>query len=774
MPRQQPTDPAPAVAVPPVRGAFPDVSDDGRWVVYEGEPDDGSERTRTIWLQDRATPDAPPVELTPPPADARAGNSVRPAISGDGCVVAAVTEVAFDLFRDDDTGDRWDVYRLVLPHCAGADGNWDLVSSTFDVGSELSAIDRASPQDPPAVSDTGAVIAYTFEVPDGRGPSGPDEVPLLAVSVVDLSVAVGDFGRLTTVAGTPAAAPDTTFRYRGQREPALSGDGRFVAFTSDARSEAEPPVWGDGPTAGGFATSQVFLWDREQPDPAADVTLVSAAPDGTPAATGASAGAVSGDGRFVVYESTSADLAPGAVLPPCATTCPPQVHRFDQAERTTVLVSRRSAAGAGEPATAADLGASQPAISHDGTQVAFVTRSTNLFPTSAAPGTDPSDGEIVVSEVELGVLRRASVLPDGVTPAPAVHSNPALSGTGHVLVFDTLAEPELSATAATAPAGRDVAARARPAELALADLDIGTIAVGLPSPEWFVALRNEGPSTFTPALVTSSSSAFAVTGGTCGLGLPVPPGGSCTVNVVLTPAAAGPVTGTLTVAETLFGGASVSATMAGAGGEPILAPSPGGADMAPTVVGSRSVAAAFDIANIGFTPAVVTSISLAGANPEDFVVTDDSCRGRALNPATSCSVSVAFRPVAGGYRTATVLVTAETGQYTGVLVNGTATYAPRLVAASTAVAAGDALGVGGSGFAPDAEVALSWADGYGERLVVRTDGTGSFLVSFPTKRGERAGDRVLVAQGPNSTVEVGVQVIKRPVTAGPGSPVWGG
>ncbi|MEZ5249813.1 MAG: hypothetical protein R2713_11550 [Ilumatobacteraceae bacterium] len=66
----------------------------------------------------------PHEELTPLRSEFVAGDSVRPAISGDGCVVAFVTEIAYDLFRDDDTGARWDVYRTVLPACedGAADG----------------------------------------------------------------------------------------------------------------------------------------------------------------------------------------------------------------------------------------------------------------------------------------------------------------------------------------------------------------------------------------------------------------------------------------------------------------------------------------------------------------------------------------------------------------------------------------------------------------------------------------------------------------------------
>ena len=109
-------------------GANPSVSGDGRYVVFQGaplSPDD--QRTSTIFFTDRDTGET--TELSTVPQGLRSGDSVYPVISGNGCVVVAVTQMALDVFRDDDTGDRWDVYRSTLPHCDGTVGDWELVSS---------------------------------------------------------------------------------------------------------------------------------------------------------------------------------------------------------------------------------------------------------------------------------------------------------------------------------------------------------------------------------------------------------------------------------------------------------------------------------------------------------------------------------------------------------------------------------------------------------------------------------------------------------------------
>ena len=71
-------------------GANPSVSGDGRYVVFQGaplSPDD--ERTSTIFLTDRES--GATTELSPVPEGLRAGDTVQPVISGNGCAVVAVT-----------------------------------------------------------------------------------------------------------------------------------------------------------------------------------------------------------------------------------------------------------------------------------------------------------------------------------------------------------------------------------------------------------------------------------------------------------------------------------------------------------------------------------------------------------------------------------------------------------------------------------------------------------------------------------------------------------
>ena len=777
-----------AADVAAVYGAHPDLSSDGRWVVYAGLPTDDSGRNSTVWLADTRSPDAAPVELTVPVDGIRTGDSVMPAISGDGCFAVVVTEMAYDFFRDDDEDQRWDVYRLELPQCLAdpaqwQPADWELVSTETNENGEATALDRATPADPPAVSESGAVVAYTQQAQAGHD-------PLLSVTVVDLTVPLGDSTRASAVRGTPNTLPATTFSYVGQHEPAVSADGRIVVFTSDARSDLLVPSWATGPVEGERATSQVYLWDRLETDSAKAVTMVSAEPrpappsptdpaappviDTSPAVPsdrGAEGGDVSSTGDFVVFSSSSTDLIDGLSMPACVDTCPTQVYRYDRLTRSNVLVSRQVGADGASPGAAADLGASQPTISEDGSQIGFVTRATNLFTTAAIAGTEPGDGEIVVALVDLGELSRVSVLADGVTPAAGTNAHPVLSATGSVIVFDTLSAHDL--VGSDAP-GRQVVSLRRRAQVAAPDLDVGTVVVGYPGPEWRIGVKNLGPSTWIPAVVTSSNQDFAVTGGTCSLGVPMLPGEYCEVKIVLTPSVAGPITGELTVSEAGDDPVSVTSELSGQGGEPLLNPKPAGADFANTIVGEESPTVTVDITNIGFSVGTVARITMSGANPDDFKVKSDRCIAEPMIPGGSCAFEVAFTPTAAGYRTATALVVTDTGQYTGVLLDGTGRFEPTVTVAADAVVAGDPIGIGGSGFAPFSEVTISWADGSGNAASVVTNKDGGFLLLFETRRNERAGERQLVVQGSDSAFSATVHVQRPGAAAGPGSPVWGG
>lgn len=743
---------APADAVGPGLGSHGSVSGDGRFLAYQGTPggDQATDpRTSTIFLTDRESDVT--TEITSVPDGLRSGDSVLPVVSGDGCNVVIITELALDVFRDDDTGDRWDVYRLRLEHCGGIPGAWELVSTRSD-GSSL-ARDDVGTVDPPAVSRSGTLIAYTHPATQLI-----DAEAVTSISLVDLGRPVTDPARTVTVAGMPVSAPDTTFIHGGLDQPAISGDGRFVAYRSDAASNDAVAGWGTGIEPGAAASRQVFVWDREELDPFLAVDLVSVRVDGEPTAVGAADPVLSRDGRVVAFTSADVGLVP-AVVPPCGGICPTQVYRFDRDvdvnglydEPGRTAMTMVSSEAQVTPVVAGTAPSSQPALSADGQLVVFVSKAPNLQLVKSSGGGEPADGDLLMADARSGALQRLTVTAGGVEPAVAAHSRPQLSDTGRTVVFDTLAAPQLVDGGS---AGRQVVTISTQPVLSLAEADLGTTLVGFTSDEWYVAVINNGPTTFTPSIVTVSDGRFGVNreASTCALGVAVPPGGDCTVRLTFTPNVPGPATATLKVAETGFQAVSVSTTVRGEGGDPMLRTNPAGADLGSAVVGQPSAEILFDVENVALVPTSVDRVDVVGAHPLDFAITSNSCAGKPLNPRATCSIGVTFTPTASGRRTALVRIGTPTGQYTTLVAAGDGRYAPQFVLDGTEVEAGTEIGAGGSGFPPNSTVAILFGDRAASSTTVTTNDDGGFLMWVPVSADERGGERTVVAQAVDGSV----------------------
>ncbi len=747
----------------------PSLSNSGDWAVFEGTLADGR---RSVFRANVGSSEA--AELSPVPPSVRTGDTIQPRISADGCVVVAITQIAFDLFRDDDRGDRWDVYRLLVPECGGQPNGWELVSSN----SSGTARDGVFTEWTPAVSGSGAVVAYVHQ-------SDRSNDPLATITVVDITIPINEFGREQPVAGVPAEAPNGAFVYSGFTAPELSQNGRHLAFVADATASALLPGWGYGLIPGGPATTQVYVWDRGYGDQRNAVRLVSGSGD-TPASLGADSPAMSEDGRVIAFRSADRTLVP-AVLPSCAspTSCPTQIYRFDrdtdgngifdEASRLPplALVSAVDAGvvGSGIP-TAGDASSWSPSLSADGSQVVFVTDAVNLLPSRRAGGGEMTDGDVLIAEFRLGEIRRA--LDDGASASvPGAHDRPVLSKTGQTLVFDTSAGAGLTAgltagTAMASAAGRNLVVVRYTPQLGFAELDFGSVLLGFESAELYATVQNAGPAAFEPGAVFTSSPNFKVTGGTCTTGVIVAAGDSCKVELTFNPTAPRAFEATLTVRSVGFVPTQISTQLRGAAGDPILQANPGGVDMAPAVVGESGGRVAIGVTNNGFAPTRVERIDLGGLHPGDFEVVTQSCTGRALNATASCAIEVEFKPRSPGYRSTLVRVATGIGEYTSAVVGGYARYSPTLNASAAEVTAGQELGIGAYGFPPNAQISIGFDDGSQPFVTMTTGGEGGFLSNIVLPVNLRPGDRTLMATGPDATVAVTtlhVRAAPRPGTA---------
>lgn len=756
-------------AVGDVAGANPTVSGDGRYVVFQGSPrpeldadgaviTEADGRLSTVYLTDRESGDT--TEISMVPDGLRAGNSVYPVISGDGCVAAIVTEIQLDVFRDDDTGSRWDVYRSALPHCGGALGDWELISTRTDSGG-LARDDVVVA--PVAINRSATIIAYAHPADHLYEADGVN-----TVSLVDLAVPVTDAGRSRLVAGMPADTPNTVFTHSGIDQAVLSDDGTHLAYRSDASSADAVPGWGTGLVDGGPATPQVFVWDLAEPDPFLAVQLVSSLADGTPTLGGAGHPDISRDGTSVVFTSSDTELV-AAQYPLCTEGCPSQVFLLDRDSDDDGLVdaddvsriSLISSVSGSEPLVAGTAPSSQPSISADGQLVAFVSKATNLQLIQSPGIGGGDDGEILVAELDRGALTRITTAVDGVVPTAGVHAHPDLSDTGRTAVYDSSAATDLLGDAGVG--GRQIIAKSSPPALSLADANLGTTIVGLKSDEWYVAVLNDGPATFQPAEVTIDNPQFVLVPekSTCTLGASVPAGGSCTVALAYTPAQAGSASATLRVAEVGFDAVEISATISGSGGEPALRITPGGIDFPPVTVGEAGIELQVDVSNISVIPTEVVSFDLSGEHASDFVVYSNNCIDRPLNPRAACSVGVVFLPTDAGRRTALLELETTSGQVTTAIVAGDGEFAPVVELDVSEIQVGREFIATGSQYPANTEVTVVFGDGPNSSVTAVTDDGGNFSIPVPVSTTERGGSRTIVVQTTTgAAASVPVEVIE--------------
>jgi Tol biopolymer transport system component len=184
--------------------------------------------------------------------------------------------------------------------------------------------------------------------------------------------------------------------------PAISADGRFVAFSSQSTNLVP------GYSALGF--SDIYVHDRQT----GSTVLASVSSAGVQGNGNSINPSISGDGRFVAFESDATNLlGPGGDVNGVT-----DVFLRDLSMGITSIVSKAGA-------TAGDLPSTNASISADGHRVAFLSRSTTLG--GPAPGGfanvylwDQNGGAPTITRVTLGT---GAVATNGDSFDPSISSD---------------------------------------------------------------------------------------------------------------------------------------------------------------------------------------------------------------------------------------------------------------------------------------------------------------------------------------------------------------
>jgi len=215
-------------------------------------------------------------------------------------------------------------------------------------------------------------------------------------------------------------------QYGGSNYPAISADGRFVAFWSCATNLVPSDTNG---------YCDIFVRDRDtdengvfdEPGKVSTVR-VSIASDGTQANSDSYFPAISADGRFVVFESYADNLVAGD------TNSQSDVFLHDRDadedgvfdEPGEVSTTRISVASNG---TEGNGNSGSAAISADGRYVAFESDATNLVPSDTN-----GEQDIFLRDWRYGVTTRISVSSSG-TEGDGFSEAPSISFNGRYVAF---------------------------------------------------------------------------------------------------------------------------------------------------------------------------------------------------------------------------------------------------------------------------------------------------------------------------------------------------
>jgi Tol biopolymer transport system component len=423
------------------------------------------------------------------------------------------------------------------------------------------------------------------------------------------------------------------------RYPSMSGDGRYVAFSSDASnlvagdtngqpdafvrdratgftarvsigtqvtSGLYPAMSSDGRYVAFADSGSVFVRDRQT----GTTERVSVSTSGEPGNGINSWPAISADGRYVAFHSSATNLVPGVI------TTTWKIYVRDRVADTTERVSTNSAG--------------IPSISADGRYVAFDV------------------DEVFVYDRQLRTTTRASVNSSGLQ-ANEPSYNAALSADGRFVAFNSNATNLVENDTNGDYDGYDVFVHElggtsppivpftiKPTALVFGNQALSTSAT------LSVWVTNKGvtPLPITSVSVVGLNPGMFSANNRCGSSVAV--GASCSVRVTFRPPSVGAKSAKLKI---VAGDNDVrTKALSGTGVVSAFGVSPTALDFGNVPINTTTPAKVVTIANTGSAVLPISSITLAGWNPNQFAQTHNCPANLAVG--ASCTIKVVFKPIA--------------------------------------------------------------------------------------------------------------------------------
>ncbi len=227
----------------------------------------------------------------------------------------------------------------------------------------------------PSISDDGRYIPF-ISLADNLVPGDTNG----SYDVFVRDIKTGSNTRVSVASDGTQGNNDSSYDFS---PPVLSSDGRYVAFSSDADNLVP------GDTNG---TEDVFLHDIKT----GTTTRVSVSTNGIQSNGESDSPAISGDGRYVVFNSEASNLVPGDTNGEMDAF----VHDTQTGSTTRVSVATKGIQG--------NSTSYSPTISDDGRYVAFVSWADNLV-----RGDTNSLMDVFVRDTQTGATNRVSVSSNG-------------------------------------------------------------------------------------------------------------------------------------------------------------------------------------------------------------------------------------------------------------------------------------------------------------------------------------------------------------------------